>query len=75
MIWPEEDMIIRYSMTYPTEANISSKLLEKLQKWQFSVEMPNRKLGFTDKIVPVATGCLGGGMKNWKDDKQQRMPN
>ena len=45
------------------------KLAEKIQKYQqLHYKLRERRPGFMVKVVPIVTGCLGGGMKQLQED-------
>ena len=51
-------------MVCPNEKNIGEKHREKLTKYQqLAFEMREKRPEYRVEIVPIVTGCLGGGMK------------
>ena len=51
-------------MACPNEKNIGEKHREKLNKYQQLVfEIREKRPEYRVEIVPIVTGCLGGGMK------------
>ena len=45
------------------------ELAEKIQKYQqLHYKLRERRPGFMVKVVPIVTGCLGGGMKQLQED-------
>ena len=60
----EEKMLRIVDMACPDEKNISEKHREKLTKdQQLAFEMREKRPEYRVEIVPIVTGCLGGGMK------------
>ena len=51
-------------MACPNENSIGEKYREKLKKYQeLAFEMREKRPEYRVAIVPIVTGCLGGGMK------------
>ena len=54
-------------MACPTEYNKIAKWDKKIRKYnRLCSELQERREGYTVKVVPTITGCLGGGMKKMK---------
>ena len=65
-------MILLVDMAYPNEANRQVKREEKIKKYEkLCFELRERREGYTVKVIPIVTGCLGGGMKELKTDMQK----
>ena len=64
-----EKKIMLRDMACPNEANKERKREDKIRKYQqLCYELRERWAGYKVKVIPVVTGCLGGGMKRLKDD-------
>ena len=68
----EKKTILLVDMACPNEANRQVKREEKIKKYeQLCFELKERREGYTVKVIPIVTGCLGGGMKGLKTDMQK----
>ena len=65
----ETKTILLVDMACPNEANKNAKREEKIKKYeQLCFETRERRNGFTVKVIPIVIGCLGGGMRELKND-------
>ena len=63
----EKKTILLVDMACPNEANRQVKQEVKIKKYeQICFELRERREGYTVKVIPIVTGCLGGGTKNLK---------
>ena len=59
-------------MACPNEYNKIAKRDEKIAKYsRLCFELRERQEGYTVKVIPTITGCLGGGMKKLKENIRQ----
>ena len=61
--------ILLIDMACPNEANKEVKREEKIRKYQqLCFELRGPREGYTVMVIPMIIGCLGGGMKELKQD-------
>ena len=65
----EKKRILVIDMACPNEANKEAKREEKIRKYQqLCFELRERREGYTITVIPTVIGCLGGGMKELKEE-------
>ena len=68
----EKKTILLVDMARSNEANRQVKREEKIKKYeQLCFELRERREDYMVKVIPIVTGCLGGGMKELKTDMQK----
>ena len=59
-------------MARPNEYNKTAKWDEKIAKYnRLCFELREQREGYMVKVIPTITGCLGGGMKELKENIRQ----
>ena len=65
-------MVLLIDMACPNEYNKIAKRDEKIGKYnRLCFELRERREGYTVKVIPTINGCLGGGMKELKENIRQ----
>ena len=68
--------ILLIDMACPIESNKDTKRMNKITRYrQLCFELRERREGFTVNVIPTIIGCLGGGIKELKENLKRIFEN